>query len=597
MNKDIGKCRFCGFEYEATETCRADKSPMKQAVWAAQIRYHKIPVELQNGPLGKDGVCCMCSRKNESDATIIVLYNTDTNSLLRISDPKANYKYVIQDIDEGTDITEGLSDINGIEKLFKNTCDNPKLNFMVKTEEGKWGAVVGIQNELFDEIEQANLAADFDINESVEEPQTTNKGAKVSNITSDFDLSVSGKIVNEPAKPEPTVQVGKQFTSRPLFATFFGEVPPIDQLAFVNIITVLNGVFEVRPVGSFIFTKCISVPSYMPPVSGSTILQTGIYAGPPLIPLSYLTNLVTFFRKVYEKFGTEAIAKIFYSHTDKKYKIWIPRQVVKETTVKWENTDANKEELTALENTGHEWVMDIHSHAGMDAFFSSGGPGTDDEDEKNDGIYGVVGQVGTASPQILFRLRIGSTFHDIETSELFDIATSEIDFTNTISERVFTDSVPKTQPTLSQTSTIPVNKSLVNVNKETAIIGKPSTEFTTVENNNSNERRYFHVHFLDGTKKVFEANDPVICADGSQTKFITALAQQLVIQTPKNNYSVISVYELLTPSQLTRGTGSSNIIKSAIASLPWVDRSALAKELTLDIISDTITSVTKMGVA
>lgn len=63
-------------------------------------------------------------------------------------------------------------------------------------------------------------------------------------------------------------------------------------------------------------------------------------------------------------------------------------------------------------------VVELHSHGQMPAFFSV----TDDHDEQGFGIYGVIGNLGCASPPRL-RLRLGIYgyfMHDLAMDEVFE---------------------------------------------------------------------------------------------------------------------------------------------------------------------------------
>jgi PRTRC genetic system protein A len=60
-------------------------------------------------------------------------------------------------------------------------------------------------------------------------------------------------------------------------------------------------------------------------------------------------------------------------------------------------------------------VLDIHSHGGMGAFFSS----TDDSDEQGLGLSLVMGKLGTPEPEYLLRLGVYGYYADIDFEEVF----------------------------------------------------------------------------------------------------------------------------------------------------------------------------------
>jgi PRTRC genetic system protein A len=62
-------------------------------------------------------------------------------------------------------------------------------------------------------------------------------------------------------------------------------------------------------------------------------------------------------------------------------------------------------------------VMDIHSHGGMDAFFST----TDDSDEQGLRLYMVAGRVNTLVPEVKLRIGVYGYFAPLSLDEVFDV--------------------------------------------------------------------------------------------------------------------------------------------------------------------------------
>jgi len=62
-------------------------------------------------------------------------------------------------------------------------------------------------------------------------------------------------------------------------------------------------------------------------------------------------------------------------------------------------------------------VMDIHSHGGMEAFFSY----TDNTDEQGLRLYMVVGRLDTLLPEVQIRLGIYGYFAPLSIEEIFDV--------------------------------------------------------------------------------------------------------------------------------------------------------------------------------
>lgn len=138
-------------------------------------------------------------------------------------------------------------------------------------------------------------------------------------------------------------------------------------------------------------------------------MEEGWELNVPPIPVSLLGSVVAFFRKVYKMHRSEAFVQIFYDTATEEYVMECPKQTVSGASVKFErNPD--------FETPSRVFVLEIHSHAGMGAFFS----GTDDRDEKEDRFYGVVGKVDEHFPQMKLRLIVGGRVRDVDVDDLFD---------------------------------------------------------------------------------------------------------------------------------------------------------------------------------
>ncbi|MBI4284525.1 MAG: Mov34/MPN/PAD-1 family protein, partial [Chloroflexi bacterium] len=60
-------------------------------------------------------------------------------------------------------------------------------------------------------------------------------------------------------------------------------------------------------------------------------------------------------------------------------------------------------------------VVDIHSHAGMSAFFSS----TDNRDEQGLRLYMVVGRLDTLAPEREMRVGVYGYFSPVDLGDIF----------------------------------------------------------------------------------------------------------------------------------------------------------------------------------
>ena len=76
-------------------------------------------------------------------------------------------------------------------------------------------------------------------------------------------------------------------------------------------------------------------------------------------------------------------------------------------------------------------VLDIHSHAGMSAFFSS----TDTADEQGFHLYGVVGKIRDGRPELNLRVGVYGYFAQVSWPELFKGPAPAVKFIGEFGER------------------------------------------------------------------------------------------------------------------------------------------------------------------
>lgn len=166
-----------------------------------------------------------------------------------------------------------------------------------------------------------------------------------------------------------------------------------------------NGVLQFRKnkIGSFLVDADEEHLKYLPEV------ETGFKFALPKVPGEILGTIISFFKRVVkEKKGAEAMVQIFWNDIKRSYFIHCCDQNVSGASVKFKrNVDLEKKYIL---------VADIHSHNSMDAFFS----GTDDGDEKEDRIYGVIGKLNTNSVKILLRAGCGGNYVDLKPESIFE---------------------------------------------------------------------------------------------------------------------------------------------------------------------------------
>ena len=203
-------------------------------------------------------------------------------------------------------------------------------------------------------------------------------------------------------KPQPTrKQVAEAKTAMDallrdrFIRTFFG-MPSHDELIDGNNYVIgADGLYMVRKNRVGLFTTKVAE------TNGSKIPLVGNGKQPVegfqmtienKIPYNFLLQTIAFFKKVLtEKKGAEAVVQIFYNTENDSYFFNIDQQGVS-------GGGAEMDRDADLETT-HILVADIHSHNNMAAFFSA----TDNRDEKEARVYGVVGKVGNPWPDIKFR--------------------------------------------------------------------------------------------------------------------------------------------------------------------------------------------------
>lgn len=169
-----------------------------------------------------------------------------------------------------------------------------------------------------------------------------------------------------------------------------------------------DGIYKVRQndLGEFI-VKASKVDS-------ADKIQEGFKLNMPKIPYDMLLKTVTFFRHVMDKFnGSEAIVQFFWDKSNKEYIIHVPEQEVGGASCTYK---ANKE----IESK-HLLVLDIHSHNTMSAHFSN----TDNNDDKESRVFGVIGKLNEKYPEYKFRVGVCGQYLNIDVEDIFDVPSTE----------------------------------------------------------------------------------------------------------------------------------------------------------------------------
>jgi len=205
-----------------------------------------------------------------------------------------------------------------------------------------------------------------------------------------------------------------------------------------------NSVFRVitSAIGTFITrvndeTITDNVLSNMPYYKESNLeqIEESFTFNLPKIPFYYLQKICSFFMSFINKGDNYEVAcKIFWDTEKREYIIDVPKQTVTKVTVQFEYSGA----FTGRNSLRYIPVLELHSHNVMRAFFSK----TDDLDEQEYGLYGVVGRLNRKEIQFAFRVKCDDSYLHVLMNHIFEIENAHmnlpIDFPDEWLEKVTT---------------------------------------------------------------------------------------------------------------------------------------------------------------
>ena len=138
-------------------------------------------------------------------------------------------------------------------------------------------------------------------------------------------------------------------------------------------------------------------------------VRAGFIPALPKIPYSILLEIIAFFKTfVTEKSENEAMANIYWSFEEEKYRVHVPKQTVTKASVDTNLPDIDEEKFLL--------VMEVHSHNTMGAVFSR----TDDKDEIATRLYTVIGRLDKVFPDMTTRISVGGKHLVIDPAIVFD---------------------------------------------------------------------------------------------------------------------------------------------------------------------------------
>ena len=138
-------------------------------------------------------------------------------------------------------------------------------------------------------------------------------------------------------------------------------------------------------------------------------VRAGFIPALPKIPYSILSEIIAFFKTfVTEKSENDAMANIYWSFEEEKYRVHVPKQTVTKASVDTNLPDIDEEKFLL--------VMEVHSHNTMGAVFSR----TDDKDEIATRLYTVIGRLDKVFPDMTTRISVGGKHLVIDPAIVFD---------------------------------------------------------------------------------------------------------------------------------------------------------------------------------
>lgn len=138
-------------------------------------------------------------------------------------------------------------------------------------------------------------------------------------------------------------------------------------------------------------------------------VRAGFIPALPKIPCSILSEIIAFFKAcITETSELEALAYIYWSFSDSKYYVYVPKQEVSKNSVDTFLPDMNEEKFVL--------AMEVHSHNTMPAVFSH----IDNKDERATRIYTVIGRLDKVFPDITTRISVGGKFVEINPNAVFE---------------------------------------------------------------------------------------------------------------------------------------------------------------------------------
>lgn len=208
----------------------------------------------------------------------------------------------------------------------------------------------------------------------------------------------------EPLVLVPVVTAGKKGSgdalSRALKGFFWSAAGAMADDHPVQVLAARDGrLYEIRKTPVGVFSRALD---FVPELDD---WGEGFSFALPRIPAALLEEVLFAFRAALPR---EAVVQVLWDCEARAYRIGLPEQHAGACSVDF---------ARALLPENLVWVMDIHSHGRLGAYFSR----TDDLDEKATGLYAVVGKVHTPFPELRVRYSCGGTYREIRPEQVFEL--------------------------------------------------------------------------------------------------------------------------------------------------------------------------------
>ena len=141
-------------------------------------------------------------------------------------------------------------------------------------------------------------------------------------------------------------------------------------------------------------------------------IRAGFTPALPRIPRALLEQIIAFFRSFLQEQGAyEALALIYWDTVLQNFFAYIPQQEVGR-----EHIQADLRSCPYDDDPRYIRYADIHSHHCMEAYFSA----VDDRDERETGLYLVVGQLDRFYPALEARFFCGDCFIPLDPADIVE---------------------------------------------------------------------------------------------------------------------------------------------------------------------------------